>query len=71
MDELIQSSILLSNISIFIIIYYKINVDYGTIYHMRNNYIQEYSDMCKENPGRSSVDRLITLFQNTKILVTV
>jgi hypothetical protein len=33
---------------------------------MRNDHIQELVDMCKENQGRSSVDKLITIFEKTK-----
>jgi hypothetical protein len=66
MMELVQSGIPISNITIFITIHYKINADYGTLSNMRNDHIQELVDMCKAKPGGSSVDKLITLFGNTK-----
>ena len=37
----------------------------STIYNMRMTHIQHIIDLCSEDPGGSSVDKLIALFKNT------
>ena len=44
---------------------YKVNVDYSTIYNIRNKLIQDIIRSCSGNPSGSAVDRLINLFRHT------
>jgi hypothetical protein len=63
--ELIQCGTNDANIKIYIYSQYSIHVKIGTIYNMRMTHIQGIIDLCSEDPGGSSVDKLIALFKNT------
>jgi hypothetical protein len=65
--DLVLSGVAISNKTIYVRKKFKINVEYKTIYNLRNEHIQQLLDSCMGNLHGNLVDKLIALFKQTKM----